>query len=761
MVMRQAAGWVVDREVFWVLLAAPWLLFPDLFPSLTALALIAVPLLWLIRPVARHPIHVPSPMNLPLLLVLLSLGIAVVTGPRSGWAASDATVVVLGAGLVSALVNGSERWRAVQVWSVVLTAGGLVFALISLIATNYPEGKISILGDLAARLPVLASDFGARQLTGLHADQVSGVLVILLPVALGFAFSALQRAKQPLMSHWQVYAGAGFLAALVILFALVLTQSRTALVMLISTGAIVTGFRSRPVGVLAIALFVTTGMLLLIGVFSGRLDAWIGIIDSIGRPPGAELTAWPQRVELWRNALLGLRDYPLTGAGLGTFMQVASTNYGFHTLTPDSIPATVPNLWLQAGVDLGLLGFIAFAWLTVIILLMGWKIRLRRNSERLLLTGFWLGLLGWMGHGLLTGVWLTERLGVLVWIAIGVLLGGWLGGDELPPLARDRRRLVQGGWAAGSLLVAGIFGWLFLSPVWSLNRGAHLLDRVLGDSSLASDERTRLLVDAQSLLDESGDLPGAVRRRALVDYELGNTTRAVGEFRRDPDAEAFLWSRARWLLEEGRLVEAGRLLRVAMAAVPDSADLSCLSGDVAWARGDPFAALEQYRRGLEPRPVVDGAMEVRAQCYEGFAVLTESLGWWDEAARSLARVSGLEPGKLDYQRRYGWALYKSTGEIGEPVAIEEAALRAQPDTISTMMTLIDIYLDADRPQKALDWSQTAVDTDNTNPEAWLRLAMAYHALDESDQAHSALAEVLRLDPSNLAAMTLRAEWPSP
>jgi tetratricopeptide (TPR) repeat protein/O-antigen ligase len=760
--LRRAAGWVAERELLWLFVAAPWLLFPELFPSLAILALVAVPLLWLIRALARRPLHVPTPMNLPSLLLLLSLGVAVVTGPFSGRAISGATTVVLGVALVSAFANGSGRWRGAQVWSVALTVGGSVFAFLALAVTDYPQGKISVLGSLAERLPMVGSGLRPGSAAGLDPNQVSGILILLLPVALGFAFDALQRGKQPLMSHWQVYAGAGFLGAFVILFALVLSQSRTALVVLMLVGAIVLGFRSRLVGVLVVALFVTIGMLLLIGLFTNRLDTWMCIADGLGRPPGSELTAWSQRVELWQNALLGLRDYPLTGAGIGTFMQVASVNYPFEVVTPDSMPASIPNLWLQAGVDLGLLGIVAFAWLTAIVVLMGWKIRSRRNGERILLTGFWFGLIAWMGHGLVTGLWVAERPGLLVWTVIGILLGGWLNGDQLPVSVPGRKRLAREmGWAAGGLVLAGVFAWLFLSPIWSLNRGAHLLDWVLTDSSLETQERERLLTDAQSFLDQSGDLPGATRRRALVDYELGNDAQAVTGFRTDPNAEAFLYSRGSWLLAETQLDDAERLLGVAVAAVPDSARLSCLRADVLWTRGDPFAALENYRHGLVMDPALHGLTGAQLRCHKGFAILAESLGWWDEAAGSLAHAAESEPGNLDYQRQYGWALFKATGEIGEPVAIEEAALRLRPDSVATMVTLIDIYLEANRPQKALEWSQTAVDADDTNPQSWLRLAVAYGALEEFDQARNALSEVLRLDPENHAAMELQAKWQTP
>ena len=760
-ILQQAAGWVVERELVWVLMLAPWLLFPDLLRVVTVPALLAVPLLWLVRPIARRPIHLSTPVNLPLLLLLLALGVAVGTGPHPDLALPDATAIILGVAVVSAFVNAGESWRGVQVWSVILTAAGFVLALIFLVTTDWPQGKIGALTRLSSSLAALGNTFGRGSMGGLDPEHVAGVLLLLLPIVLGFALHSLQRSRQPLMSHWQAFAGAGLMVALLILFVLVLTQSRTAFVVLIVVATIVLGFWWRPLSVLAVALFLTAAMLLLIGLLSGQLGEWVGMLDSVGRQPRIELGAWFQRVELWRNALLGLRDYPLTGAGPGAFMLVAPLNYPFDAVMPDSLPAGVPNLWLQAGVDLGVLGLTAFAWLTAMIVLIGWKIRLRRIGQRLLLTGFWLGLLAWMGHGLLSGVWLAERLGLMVWIAVGVLVGGWPGGGESLQVSQGGRRFLRAGWVVGGLVLAGVLGWLLVSPIWTLNRGAHLLDKAMIDGSLTEPERVRVLGEAQSLLSGSGDLPGAIRRRAVVEYELGNDTQAVVSFRRDAGAEAFLSSRGRWLLTNGQQKEAERLLGVAMAALPDSVRLSCLGGDVFQVGGNQLEALGQYRRGLELSAELADEPVVTAKCYDGLAILAESLGWWGEAAASLAKAVELEPENLGYQQRYGWALYKATGELAEPVAIEEALLRAEPDSMPVVLTLTDIYLEADRPRKALEWSEAAVLIDSSNAEAWLRLAMASRALDELDQARKALNEALRLDPAHPEALDLQARWSTP
>jgi cytochrome c-type biogenesis protein CcmH/NrfG len=137
------------------------------------------------------------------------------------------------------------------------------------------------------------------------------------------------------------------------------------------------------------------------------------------------------------------------------------------------------------------------------------------------------------------------------------------------------------------------------------------------------------------------------------------------------------------------------------------------------------------------------------------------LGRWDAAAEWLGAAAALDPTQLLYQVEYGWALFQATGELSQAVAIEESVLESNPGAVDVILILADIYLQAERPQKGLEWSETAVAAAPADPETWLRLARAYWMLEQGADAQQALVEVLRLDPENSQALTWQREWESP
>jgi O-antigen ligase/tetratricopeptide (TPR) repeat protein len=764
--IRQGAEWIAGREVWVVLALSPWLLFPAAVRPLTITALVLLPLLWPVRCLAGRPLSARTPLNGPLLLLLLCLGPAVLVAPLPDLAIPQATTFLLGMSLYLAIVNGDEHWRRPDLGGGLLTIAGVILALLALVGTNWGPAKIALLSRIAERLPrlVLTSPDPAVG-GGFHPGEIGGMMAGLLPVVISFTMLSRNRGRQPLMDRWHAFAWGSGAAGLLMVFVLVLTQSRTSMLMLLLVAAVVIGMRWRPVGVVVLALFIAAGILLVIGLFSGTLGDWLTRADAATRLAGTEPDSWLQRTEIWRNALYVMRDYPIVGAGPRSFGAVARLNYGFDVIAPDYELRNAHNLWLQAGTDLGLVGFMGFAWLTLVLLLLGWAVRRRRRSDqRTGLTGIWLGLVVWLGHGVANAVSLAARPAVVLWMMIGFLVAAWQGDSVAPesPEAGERRR---GRWpvlvaVVILLVVAGIL--VEGSPLWSLNRGANLLDRVLLSDALPAEANLRDdgLSRALTLIESASDLPGALRRRALAYYEAGDQARAILLFRQDEAGEEYLVSRGRQLLAEGELAEAERFLQMAREVAPDSGRLVCLTGDVYRLKDSFFDALGFYRE-VPQRAESFGGRNIRlAECYYQLARYEEQLGNWSAAAGWFGEAASLDPAELPYQVEWGRALFRSTGEINQAAAIVEAVLESDPDAAHVMIVLADMYLEAERPQRSLEWSESAAGLAPSDPEAWLRLAKAYWALEQGDQARGALAEVLRLDPANEAALALQAAWES-
>ena len=129
-------------------------------------------------------------------------------------------------------------------------------------------------------------------------------------------------------------------------------------------------------------------------------------------------------VELWQRAIYMIQDFPYTGIGLGTFSRVAPVLYPFFLIGPD---VTVPhshNMFLQAGVDLGIPGLVAFiALLTAISFTAVEAVRMAKSTEfGPLAIGLFGGFLVYLTHGLLDYVTHSTKPGIVIWAIIRLIV---------------------------------------------------------------------------------------------------------------------------------------------------------------------------------------------------------------------------------------------------------------------------------------------------------------------------------------------------
>lgn len=746
--IRQGAAWIAEREPLAVLLLAPWLIFPSASLLLTIAALIALPFLWLARWVAGRPVSIRTPLNWPLLLLLITLAPAVLVSPRPDLSLPKATTFLLGTGVFFALVNCDRRWRRPDVGAAAITIAGAAAAGLALLGTNWVEGKILFLERYTSRLP---SGIALLLGGGFEASVVGGAMALLLPVAASYALLCWRQGRRPFMDHRRVWAIGAAAAAALMLVVMLLSQSRTAVLITLLIGGMLTSGRSHSIRLVMASLGIAAGVLLLIGLLTGSLGDWLVTLDAIGQDARYPPTSWLGRVEIWRVAWRVLQDYPAAGTGLHAFGPAAWLNYGLDIIGPE-VPLThAHNLWLQAAADHGLIGLLAFLWLTVVLAALGWAVqRGRPSDEGTLLLGFWLGLVAWMGHGLLNAVSLGAGPALAVWGMMGLLVATW---EREPRLAVEYRRPAWLSPVAAAVLFVLAAG-LLSSPFRPLNRGANLLDR-----ALLSDE-PELLSQALEHLDAAGDLPGTLRRKALARYEMGHQAQAILLFGQDPEAERYLVSRGRLLMEDGDLAEAREFILMALEVVPDSGRLACLAGDAYRLDHKPHDAVTYYRMIAQREPSFGEDAPRLARCYYELGMLEKEWAWWGQAAGHLGLAAALDPVEILYPTEHGWALYQSTGELSQAVAAEEAALALDPEAVDVMVLLADIYLQADRPLRAVEWSEKAAAVAPSDPRPWLRLALGNWELQEWELVEQAVEEVLRLDPENERALVLQAELES-
>jgi putative inorganic carbon (HCO3(-)) transporter len=117
-----------------------------------------------------------------------------------------------------------------------------------------------------------------------------------------------------------------------------------------------------------------------------------------------------------------LADFPFTGVGMGLFNQVASLLYAFQSPRDPG----AHNVYLQVGVDLGILGLIAYVAVLILALWMALTamraFERKGNGElRAMAVGALSGMIALMVHGLVDVAAWGTRAAFFPWLLIGLI----------------------------------------------------------------------------------------------------------------------------------------------------------------------------------------------------------------------------------------------------------------------------------------------------------------------------------------------------
>jgi putative inorganic carbon (HCO3(-)) transporter len=200
---------------------------------------------------------------------------------------------------------------------------------------------------------------------------------------------------------------------------LVLTQSRGAWLGLLAVGALA-------------AVWLAAGrwrwgwaaLLGLVGAAALGLALSQGqITEALGRLAGpltdSSLTS---REEVWSRAMDAIGDFPLTGLGYNGFRRILPELYPTLLNPYNEEVAHAHNHWLQAALDVGLPGLIAYLalWLGAGAALLRAG-RLTRDRElRRLATGLGVGFLAHNLYSLTDTIALGSKAGIFVWISLAL-----------------------------------------------------------------------------------------------------------------------------------------------------------------------------------------------------------------------------------------------------------------------------------------------------------------------------------------------------
>lgn len=410
--VRAIASRIADQQLVIVLLCvAPVLLFEAYVPKWgIAVALAVIPALWLVRWLGLGSPVRATPLDMPILLLLTMV-------PVGAWVAAFKPVclaglyrAVLGTGLYYGAVGTLTSARRIRRFVGLILIAIPVFALLALLGTRLADSKFPLLGVLYDWIPSAIKPFWRP--TGLGPNSVAGGLVMLIPFTVGFTLGARRRSLRMACA----------LASLAAAAVLVLTQSRGALVGLALAVLVMLIVWNRRflLAIPALLLGASVALVLLGAERFGEL-----MLSGAATSAVASLEV---RLEIWARALAMLRDFPVTGVGLGTFDQIMDLLYPLLAVVPQTDIFHPHNLFLFQAVTGGLPALVGFLALILLLLVMAvGAIRMSQRDEGWPLA---LGLLGALvaslTHGIFDSPTAFIRASAILWTLFGLQTALWL-----------------------------------------------------------------------------------------------------------------------------------------------------------------------------------------------------------------------------------------------------------------------------------------------------------------------------------------------
>jgi putative inorganic carbon (HCO3(-)) transporter len=395
---------LLDFEL-WIVLGGVGLSVAE--PRFTPFAVLLAALFWPLRWVATRKLWHGTPVDWALVPVALAI-------PITLWASADSSQTIpvvwqLALGLLAlyAVAHWASSTRRIHIVVLLLALAAFALALLAPLAVSDRTALLSIALRPLPPLPTIIAD-------GVNANIIAGVLVFLFPLPaalLLFAFSSLPWWERLALLLITVTVGG----------MIVLLTSRGALLAMGLILAALIALRWRRLWwILPVALAGVIALTVTVGPKT--------ILDQLA--VGGDVSSLSGRLEIWSRAGYMLKDFPITGIGMGMFGTVADTLYPFFLTAPGSIPHA-HNLFLQVGVDLGLPGLIGWLASLFIVIAIAWNLyQIGRKSNNTTQAGLGAGLLlsqlALLTHGLLDAPVWASRTANVMWLVWGVALAACL-----------------------------------------------------------------------------------------------------------------------------------------------------------------------------------------------------------------------------------------------------------------------------------------------------------------------------------------------
>ena len=293
----------------------------------------------------------------------------------------------------------------------------LSFTFVGILSTNWIF-KIPLLDEIIRSLPAQRLVLPESPELGVQANQLAGTIIIYWPCLIALLFTTPFASKK----------GRLFLIISIILVTLflILSQSRSGwigalggLVFLLSWWVwLVLPTQQRwlmALGWLGVVVVCLVGYFL---IGPERLQPFWG--DPVEKVVIGDFSSLGFRLEAWHWSVEGIKDFPLTGTGLGTFRRVVKRLFPIR-IAPAYDMSHAHNIFLQVALDIGLPGLVAYIAMLLVAFVTGWQVAQQNKKLRPFAIGLLTGLMALHIFGLTDALALGSKTALLFWLDLGIL----------------------------------------------------------------------------------------------------------------------------------------------------------------------------------------------------------------------------------------------------------------------------------------------------------------------------------------------------
>jgi putative inorganic carbon (HCO3(-)) transporter len=411
MIEQKAVKWFDVVQLAVLIAVSPLFFFPK--PRLWWI-LFLIPLLWLIRKIVKKRFVEPTPLGLPLFILLAAVLLTTLRVEDFSHSLPKIAGTFFAIALFYAVIALLESGKLIQWATALFMAGGFFFSLVGLLGMpTFKVKYLHILMKIKDKLPRIDFGLPGAEL-GFAPTVVGGILLLIIPLFFVMAIHTWKHKKETTGN--KIFLVLLIIGLLVTGSVLLLTQARGAWAGLFISTVII--------GLLFLLTLMKKKKIyaaVLIGIMAVGIIAGIGIYSITHADqlrPGLKQAEGTLlfRIQLWDLTVPVINDNLFWGIGLNNFRLIPEVRYFL------SHPH---NQFLDVAVELGIPALAAFL---AILLAMGFMcVQVWKNSSdswmRIAVLGLGWGQLAHLFFCITDAIPPGAKVGILFWISLALITG--------------------------------------------------------------------------------------------------------------------------------------------------------------------------------------------------------------------------------------------------------------------------------------------------------------------------------------------------